>query len=212
MHLRRQEANIRWPITRKGTAYVVRTVCDPRKSIPLLLVMREMLKAVRTNKELKKILNRKEVLLNQRPVFDEKAVVSIFDVITIVPAKENYRLNINNKGKFIVEKIAEKDSGEKITKVTSKKLLNNKKIQINCFDGINIVTSEKMNTNDSIVIDLKTRKILKVLPLKEGSKVEIIKGKHIGEIGKVEKVGEMIEVKFDGGKTTIPKNTVIVID
>jgi len=212
MHLRRQLVDVKWPITRKGTAYIVRTNCNPKKSLPLLLVMRDMLKVVNTSKELKKILNRGDVNVNGRKVHDVKSVLNLFDSLTIIPSKEHYRLNINEKGKFFAEKISEKEAQEKITKVTDKKILNDKKIQINCIDGFNFLTNEKVNTDDSVVIDFKTRKIAKVVPLRVGANARVIRGRHIGQTGKIEKADEMIEVKLQGGKVTIPRTDVIIIE
>ena len=51
-----------WPLTRKGKKYVV--VSRQRNGIPLLIVLRDMLKLGRTRKEIKKILNEGNVAVN----------------------------------------------------------------------------------------------------------------------------------------------------
>ncbi len=54
--------------------------------------------------------------------------------------------------------------------------------------------NEKFKINDSVVIDLKNRKIEKVLPLKEGTKIKVYSGKHIGKTGKIISLDEKMKM------------------
>ena len=57
MHLKRQEAPKNWPVFRKGTKYVVRSEFDIQKGIPILIILRDMLKIAQNRKEAKRIIH-----------------------------------------------------------------------------------------------------------------------------------------------------------
>jgi len=60
MHLKRQKIPNSWPIERKGTKYIVRPSNGIKNSIPLLILMRDMLKIATTRKEVKTSINLKK--------------------------------------------------------------------------------------------------------------------------------------------------------
>ena len=188
MHLKRQKAPKTWGVPRKGTAYVVRPQSDLRKGIPLLIVLRDIMKLVKNKKELKKVLHSKKILLNGKEIRNEKNSILLFDVITIVPSSENYKLILSDKGKFSVEKITEKEAEQKVSKIVNKKILKGKKIQLNLSDGRNVLSNLKCRTNDSVIIDFKENKIKKCLELKEKARALVVGGKHIGKKGTISKI------------------------
>ena len=53
MHLKRQNTPKSWPIHRKGTKYIVRPQFNPRKGVPILILLRDMLKVAKNRKEVK---------------------------------------------------------------------------------------------------------------------------------------------------------------
>ncbi|MBI2628533.1 30S ribosomal protein S4e, partial [Candidatus Pacearchaeota archaeon] len=72
MHITRHNTSKRWPIPRKGTKYLVVPSRGNNDSIPLLIIMREILGIVKTRKELKKILNEKKVKINGLAIKEDK--------------------------------------------------------------------------------------------------------------------------------------------
>ncbi len=204
LHQKRQESPKQWQVSRKGTKFLVRA--QGNRGIPLLIVLRELLKVVNTRKELKKALHNKKVLVNNKPARDEKIGLTLFDTITLVPSKLSYRVALNGKGKYDVEEIKEKDANNKISKIIDKKVLKNKKVQLNLSDGKNFITDIKCKVGDSVLIDFKNKKIEKCLPLEEKAKVVVFSGKHSGERGAIEKMKperKMASIKTDEGKTNI---------
>ncbi|MGD9275712.1 MAG: hypothetical protein PVJ67_00905 [Candidatus Pacearchaeota archaeon] len=187
-HLKRQLAPKNWPINRKGTAYVVRPNSNLEKGVPVLVILRDMLKIAQNRKEVKRAINAKNVLLNNRIIKDEKNNAVLFDVITIVPAKKHYKITLSKYGKFDLEEVGEKEAMKKVSKVVNKKTLKGKKTQLNLSDGRNLLSSEKCKTGDSVVISFKDKKIEKVLPMKEGEEVFIFAGKHAGKQGILRKL------------------------
>lgn len=202
MHLKRQKTPKSWPIYRKGTAYIVRGK-NIQKGIPMLIIIRDMLKIAKDRREAKIALNSKKILLNGKIIKDEKNSATLLDIITVVPSKEHYRLTLNEKGKFAVEKEKEEKALQKISKIENKKMMKNKKIQLNLLDGRNFLSDIKCKTNDSVIINLKDNKIEKCLELKEKSNALVIGGKHSGMKGIIIKVDEkhrMIQLKRENGE------------
>jgi small subunit ribosomal protein S4e len=201
--MKRQSVPNNWPVPRKGTAFVVRPLSG---KIPILIVLRDILKVAKNRKEVKRALHLNNILLNGRAVKEDKIGVDLFDVVTIVPSKKNYRVDLKQNGKFIVEEISEKEADKKIAKIIDKKILKGKKVQINLNDGSNILSDVKCKPNDSVVINFGTKKIEKCLELKENANVIIFAGKHAGKKGKIEKLKlerKMASVKSGEDKVNV---------
>ncbi len=201
-HLKREAVPKNWPVPRKGTTFVVKPNSNLETGLPVLVVFRDILEIANNRKEVKKALNAKNILINGRVPKSEKNSVNLGDIITVVPSKKNYKLSLKENGKFAVEEISEKDSGKKVSKIVGKKVLRGRKVQINLSDGRNSLYDKNCKTNDSVVIDLKSKKIDKILPLKEKSNVIVFAGKHAGKKGQIESLNlekKMASVKSESG-------------
>jgi len=186
-----------WPIPRKGTKFIVK---QNSKGIPVLIVLREMMNLAQNRREVKKAIHQKNVLINQKIVRNEKKSLELFDILTIVPEKKDYRLELSSKGKYEIKEINLKMKNSKISKIIGKKSLKGKKIQINLADGKNYLSSLKCKIDDSALIDLKKKVILEVLPVKEKAEVLVIGGKHSGSLGKIKKlIPELKMAEVDEG-------------
>jgi len=214
-HLKRQKAPKNWPIYRKGTTFVVRPLTNLNKGIPILIILRDMLKTVQKRKEAKKMIHEKSVLLNNKIVKDEKNSTTLFDVITIVPLKKNYRLSLSDKGKFKLEEIKESEAGKKVSKIINKKILKGKKIQLNLIDGRNFLSDMKCKTNDSVVINFKNKKIEKCLEFCEKANAVVFGGKHAGVKGKIDKIDlkhRIVELGIGKEKINVLIKHLIVVE
>jgi len=188
-HINRQNIGKTWPIPRKGTKYLALATHNHNQSIPLIIVMREVLGMVRTKKELKKVLNEKQILINGKEIREVNYPVGLFDVISLKSGK-NYRANLSNKKKIIFEELKGKDWEVKVLKIIGKKLLNKNKVQLNLMDGRNILCEEKVSVGDSIIYNFKSGKIVGVVKMEKGKTGFIIEGKHAGHKGKVDSIIE----------------------
>lgn len=194
-HMKREVVPNNWPIPRKGTTFVVK---KNGNGIPVLVVLREMLRLAQNRKEVKMAIHKKDLMISNKLVNDEKKSLELFDVLTIIPAKKNYRLTLNEKGKYTTVEIKDKEATTKVSKIIGKKLLSGKKTQISLMDGRNFLSEEKCKVNDSVVVDLKKNEIKKILELKEKSNVLIFAGKHAGYTGSITKLipeYKMAEIK-----------------
>jgi len=215
MHLKRQKVPKKWPIHRKGTKYVVRPKFNMKEGIPLLVFLRDILKIAQNRKEVKKALHKKYIILNEKPIKNEKNSLLLFDKITIVPSKKHYKLNLSKFGKFEAEEVQKSDADHKIAKIRDKKILKGKKVQLNLSDGRNVLSNIKCNINDSIVFNFKEKKITKCLPLKEKSNVIVFAGKHTGKRGSITKINtkrKIAELNIDKKKINVLIKQVMVVE
>jgi len=211
-HLKRSAMPVTWPLPRKGTKYIV-SPAGPygMNGIPLALFLKTVLKIAKNLNQIKEILNEKQILVNGRIVKEPKFSVGMFDIITIPKLKANYLVAIENK-KIAAREIPAADAKNKFCKVIGKKKISGGKIQINLYGGRNIITDEKVGINDSIILNLEKNKVMKVLPLKEGSFVEIIGGKNIGASGEVKKIEKRVFVKLEKKLAEVEKKNIFVFE
>jgi len=227
MHLKKTQMPKAWPVPRKGKRkrFIAVPSHATSKGITLLFLLRDVLKIAKTRKEARYITLNGLVKVNNNIRGDENFPVQVFDTINLgkeapksvsaSAGKLNYRLKIVNK-KFSLVEISAKDAETKIIKISGKKILGVKKIQMNLDDGQNILTNEKFSVGDSVVLNTKEGKIVKVLPLKEGAKIEIIMGKHAGKEGKLIGFEELVRgrdyrIKLEDKIVSLPYKTILVI-
>jgi len=188
-HMKRISMPKQWPIPRKGTKYVTKPLPGKESyAIPLLIVLRDMLKLAETRNEIKKIVNQGKILTGNVVIKELSFPLGFFDIVSIPSINKHYRIEFSGKGKLIAKEITEKEAYLKPCKITGKKVLKKGILQINLNDGRNFNYSKECSVNDSLLIDLHENKIVKVLPLKEGAMAYIIKGRYSGEKGKIESI------------------------
>lgn len=190
MYLKRNKTEKFWSIPRKGTKYLAVAKHNHAESIPLVVALRDVLKIVKNKKELKSALNEKQIKINSKEIRETNYPISLFDVLTLVNAKKSYRAVLSKNRKMVFEEVAEKDSKTKIFKLLNKKMLPGKTVQFNLNHGKNIISKEKVNIGDSILLNIEDNKILKIIPMEKGKHAYVIKGKHIGQEGKIEDIVE----------------------
>jgi small subunit ribosomal protein S4e len=207
MYLKRKAMPRTWPIPRKGSTYVVKA---SEKTIPLIIVLRDILGLVKTKKEARNLMIASEVIVDTKPRKEINYAVSLFSVMSLPKIKKFYRIELN-KDKLAVNEIKEDESNFKICKIIGKKTLKGGLQQINLVDGRNILSKEKLNVNDSVLISLKDNKIVKSLPTEKGASVIIVGGKNMGSTGKITEVDKKISVKSkDKILNILPKNIYVV--
>lgn len=215
MHLKRQKTPKRWPINRKGTTYLVVPSFSIKNGIPVLVILRDILKVAQNKKEVKAAINTKNILINGKPVTSEKQNVLIFDVMSVPLLKKHYRISIAENGKFKIEDIDNAESEKKVSKVIGKKILRGKKMQINLSDGKNFITDIECEVNDSVIISLKGKKLMKCLPLKEKANAFVFDGKHAGKTGVINKINskeKTAEISGKDGKVNVLVKHFMVVE
>ncbi len=187
MYLKRQNIGKFWPVTRKGTKYLAVSTHDQKNSIPLIIVVRDLLKLVRTKKELKHILKEKKIKINGIVITETNYPLRLFDVLLL--DDKHYRINLSNHKKIILDEISS-NFNKKTIKIIGKKIIKGNIVQLNLSDGRNIIYNEKVKVGDSVVFNFNDRKIEKIIKMEVGKIGFIIKGKHIGRKGKIDDIIE----------------------
>jgi len=205
MHLRRSEVPESWPVPRKGTKFLAVPSNNKEEGISVVILIRDMLEIAKNNREVERIIRSGKVKVNDKVIKEVNFALTLLDILAIDDKK--YKLVLKNR-KFDLE---ETKDNEKISKIIGKKILSGKRTQVNLGDGRNFITNEEVKVGDSVSIDFSTKKI-KVIPLKEGSKVMIISGKYIGKHGKVESMNEKTaEISLDKEKANLELESVMAI-
>lgn len=188
-HQKRVSAPISWPITRKTLHWVVGANAGAHSTetgIPLLVVVRDLLKIANNAREAKRIINEKNIYIDGVPRTDYKHMVGLFDIVSIPAANEYYRLLLDTQNRF---KLFKDDAGAaKLCRINNKTIVKKGAVQLNLHDGTNILASNDYKTFDTVIIDKKERKILKHIGYKSGNLAMIVGGEHSGEIGKIKQI------------------------
>lgn len=174
---------------RKEKIWVVRQMPGPHKrnaSIPISVIVRDLLGYAETLKEAKKIINGNKVAVNGAFVRDHKFPVGLFDLIDFPELKERYLVLVDGKGRTKLKKITFEKNVAKLCKILSKKTVKKGKTQLTTHDGRNILVDKTdLRVGDSVKLVLPGQKIIEQLALKKNCLVYVTAGKHIGKTAEV---------------------------
>jgi len=194
-HLKRLLAPGFWGIPKKGKKWVVCPSPGPHpkfECIPLLIIVRDLLKLAETGKEAKKIIKAREVLVDGRVRRDHRYPAGLFDVIEIPRIKKAYRIVPFSKGLKLIE-IPKKETNLKLCRIEDKTLVKGGILQLNLHDGRNILIKNKKalktyKTGDSILIEVPSQKIVQHLKLEKKMLAIITGGANRGSLVKVKDI------------------------
>ena len=119
---------------------------------------------------------------------------------------------MDEKGRFYPNEISESEINIKPCKIVGKTIVR-KKIQLNTFDGKNIlVDKNEYVVGDTIVIGMHEKKIKDHFKLEKGNTIFLTSGKQMGNIGTVEDIIEnkIIYKTKDGVFETLKKYAYVV--
>ncbi len=154
--------------------------------IPLLVVIRDILKIANNAREAKRIINEKNIHIDGVARTDYKHMVGLFDIVSIPATNEYYRVLLDSKNRFKLFK--EDANAGKLCRINNKTIVRKGAVQLNLHDGTNVLGSNDYKTFDTIILDTKDRKIIKHLPYKTGNLAMVVGGEHSGEIGKIKQI------------------------
>ncbi len=204
-HIKRLAAPATWNVKRKSTKFIARP--NPsghpiEMAVPLILFMKEIANYAKTTKEVKTIIHEKYILVNGRRRYDHRYAVGFLDVIEFGDPQETVRIIVDKRGKIGYVKIPAKEAEIKICKIIGKRAMKGNKLQLNLSDGQNFLINPKDRSkiNDSVVVNIKSNKIIEYLPFEKNTTVLFKEGKQIGHLGKVIDVDqENVTVKLQSG-------------
>ncbi len=184
---------------KKEKKWVVRPRPGPHKKfecIPLLILLRNVLKIVDLGRDAKKIIKSGEVFVDGRPRKDHKYPVGLMDVVEIPKMKKIYRVIVTKKGLELIE-IPKKESKLKICRINGKSLLKGGNVQLNLHDGRNLMINVKnpkkpkedvYKTGDSVLLELPNQKIVNHVKMEKGNLAIITGGQNKGNLVKIKEI------------------------
>ena len=205
-HLKRKPAPKLWPIHRKEAVWTVMPKPGPHslsRSLPLALVIRDMLGFAKTAKEAKNIISQGKVLVDGKVRRDERFLVGLMDIISIPETKKYYRVLPSPKGLFL-HPIEDDEAKFKLYRIEDKTIIKGGKTDLNLHDGtsllinaVDTVTLEKdvTNTLDVLKLSIPDRELLGSNKLSVGSPALIIGGKNIGTYGIIDTIEKQTDKK-----------------
>lgn len=220
--LKRQMAPKFWGISRKNDRFVVtvKPGQHPRAlAIPTAVLLRDVLKIVRTLREAKSAIYAGRVKVDGVTRKSLHHGIGFMDTITLEGSGESYRMITTESHLLYPIKMSDTaESSKKICKVTTKVTIRGGKTQIGFHDGRSLISDEAVKVGDSCVMQVPEQKILEVIPLKAGALIIVTRGANAGKTGTIDEIKkgtfvlpEMITVTLSDKKIDIPMSIAAVI-
>ncbi|MBN1454677.1 MAG: 30S ribosomal protein S4e [Methanomicrobia archaeon] len=193
-HQKRIAAPRSWKIARKTSKWVVSSRPGPHPtdtSMPLLMIVRDMLQLADNSREAKRILRDGNVIVNGTVRKEHKFPVGVFDILSIPLIKAHYLVLLDKNDRLALVGIDEAAASKKLCRVNGKRMVKGGRTQLNCHDGRNFIMDEagaEIHTHDSLLISIPDNKIMEHYRYKEGSQVVVIGGRHSAQTGEIEEI------------------------
>lgn len=203
-HLKRYFSPKTWKIKRKGITFITKPSPGAHKinmSLPLNIILRDILGYANSNREVKFILGNRDVAVDGIRRKNFRFPVGLFDVLSLNDINEHFRIILDKRRNISLIKISAEESRIKLCKVIGKTAIKGK-IQLNLYDGKNIVVQENSyKVGDVILLTLgKKNEIKEKITLDKNILVYLTGGRHMGQIGKVQDIiGNRILYKTESG-------------
>ena len=218
-HIKRMAAPSSWAIPRKTSYWVTNPRPGPHgtnESMPLLAVVRDMLKLCDNSREARFIIGGRGVTVDGKVVTDYKYPVGLMDVVTIVKTKQNFRMLVDYKAKLQLVPIEEAEKSWKLARIDNKTSSKKGKVQLNLHDGRCImIPKDQYKTGDVLKIELPSQKVVKAYKLEKGNLALVVGGSHPGTVQTIENYqvrrGSASNlVSFKEGFSTVKENIFVV--
>ncbi|MFH2106575.1 MAG: 30S ribosomal protein S4e [Candidatus Micrarchaeota archaeon] len=190
---------------KKKYKWMIQTAPGPhpkKHSIPMVVVLREILGLAKTSDEAKRILTKRMVLIDGKVRKGLNFPLGIMDVISFPAIEKYYRIVLDSKGKLRPVPIHKNESEMKILKVIRKHVAPKGTLVVTFHDGKNLVADNNLSVGDSIAFSLKDFKLASLLKLENGCRCLIREGKHAGTVATLKQI-----LKRDGRDDEAVVNT-----
>lgn len=200
-HLKRKPAPKFWPIHRKEAVWTVKPKPGPHplsRCIPIVLLVRDMLRFAKTRKEAKTVISQGKIEVNGKIQREELFPVGLMDAISIPETEKTYRVLPSEKG--LILHLIETDEAEfKLCRIEDKTIVMGGHVQLNLHDGTNILIrvndpkkpeEDVYQTLDTLKLSIPDQEVLEHVKLAVGAPAIIIGGKNVGRYGKITAIEE----------------------
>lgn len=189
-----------------------------RLSLPLQVVVRDLLKVAETSREARNIIGRSLVLVDGVARTSCKFPVGLMDVVSLRELNKHYRMLVDNKGRLIPVESPLEESSMKICRI-NKKYLYRGKLMLATEDGRTFETDDNsLNVGGSLLIRVPEGTIIDKAPLAEGYVAYVFMGKHAGSVGVVKSVSSssllrdsMVTLATEDGEVSTIRDYVMIV-
>ncbi|MGM0770636.1 MAG: 30S ribosomal protein S4e [Halobacteriota archaeon] len=198
-HQKRISVPNSWQISKKSNKWITTTRPGPHnrlQSLPLAVVLRDMLGVVDNRAEAKRVLSEGNVLVDGIARKDLRFPIGLMDVISIPLNNEEYLVLLDGKGRLVLNKL-EDMGANKLCRIENKTVIKGGKVQLNLNDGTNLNDSDDYKAKDSIILSLPDKKIVKHIKYEVGNLAMIVGGSHSGEIGTIKEINKVRSSKYN---------------
>ncbi len=197
-HLKRLATPLFWPILRKEYKWVVKPSPGPHqanRSIPLLVLVRDILNIAKTSREARRIIFDGKIYVDGVQRRDYKFPIGPMDTVSI-PEIDLYLRVVPYPTKYLwYINIPKEEVGLKLVRIENKLTVKNGHIQLGTHDGRNILIKVKdprnpleamsYKTLDTLLIEVPSQQIIQHIPLNIGKYAVVIYGRNVGRLGKI---------------------------
>jgi len=207
-------------IKRKHGKFFIKPAPGPHSSrlcLPLLHIIRDLLKIVDNHREAKKLIVAGHFKVDGKVVRNKSFPVGLMDVLSIEKLNKHYRILPDSHHGLILHEISEEESVFKLCRINNKKIVKGGHVQLNLHDGRNILIKVKdprtpkediYKRMDVLKISIPEQDIHKILKFKENNIAIIVSGKNIGQVGKIINIlkrfgpkASTVSIQHNGGHT-----------
>ncbi len=186
-----------WPISKKEHKWAVKPRPGPHaqeRSIPLLVIVRDVLQYASTGREARKIIAEGHFKVDGKIRKDYKFPVGFMDVLEVVDTGETYRILPYPTKVFTLHPIDKEEATFKPLRIENKTTVKGGHIQLNLYDGRNILVRVKdprkpvedvYKTLDTITISLPEQNIMEHIKFGNGKLAIIVGGRNVGRVGRI---------------------------
>lgn len=196
-------------IGRKEKKYVLKPLpgAHPKDDcLPLGVLLRDYMKIAHNMREVKYILNNRKLTIDGRVIQEPKFPVGYQDIIDI-QGVGRFVVDIDEKGYFVTREYRD---NSQILKVINKTKVKGGKIQYTFHNGRTLLSDDNsIKVGDSVVFDIVSKKITKILGQGKGKECIVLRGKHRGFRGKIK---EVLDIGKRVADVISPKGEVVRTD
>jgi len=187
-HLKRLARSPMLPIAAKGPLWLIKASPGSHataESMPLLVLLRDILKIAGTLKEAKRLLSAGDIVVDGKVRKVADFAVGLMDIVAMPKAGKFYQV-FTIKGKLRLVEIDANDAKLKSCRIVNKSPIRGGKVQLNLHDGKNIIIEkeeDRFKVGDTVRITIPDYKVDTFLKLEKGCNCYIYRGKHSGTLG-----------------------------
>ncbi|MEN2999446.1 MAG: 30S ribosomal protein S4e [Acidilobaceae archaeon] len=199
-HLKALVAPPFWPVHRKEYAWTVKPRAGPHSkssSLPLLLVVRDVLKYAKTAREARKLIAEGDFKVDGVVRRDPKFPLGFMDVLEVRGSGEAFRVLPYPTAFFKLHPIPPGEVDLKPLRIENKTTVEGGHVQLNLYGGRNVLVRVKdprkpeediYSTWGTVLLSLKDSSILRYVPFGEGKLAIVMGGRAVGRVGRIKSV------------------------